>query len=215
MSQRDIESTLEKALGQFVVAKMAVSDMTDRLSHAYEAFRTRDLSGFDRAHVCIDTVYAPLRRRGSMTGLVDVWGICVDGRKVLLTLSTAQSESDDRGLEVLRDLGKRELQTPVTVTTDGAPGLLTALEVMGPRSLRQRCWSYQRQTLHEKGPPQAWPAGKVWVADRREAPTFEEGQRHPQVRLAPYQTTLPEACRCLEDDVEASLNHLQGPARHH
>jgi transposase-like protein len=62
MSPRNIESALEKALGQFVVSKSAVSDMTDRLSHEYEAFQTRDLSGFDIAYVFMDTVYEPLRR---------------------------------------------------------------------------------------------------------------------------------------------------------
>jgi hypothetical protein len=29
-----------------------------------------------------------------------------------------------------------------------------------------------------------------------------------------YQRELPEACRCLLDDAQASLNHLLGPQRH-
>ena len=82
MSQRAMESALEKALGQFVVSKSAVSEMTDRLSHEYEALRTRDLSGFDIASLCMDTVYEPLRRWGSKTGIRCAWGICVDDRKV-------------------------------------------------------------------------------------------------------------------------------------
>lgn len=93
LSQRDIESALEKALGQFVVSKSAVSDITERLPHAYEAFRTRDLSGFDIASLFMDTLYEPLRRWGSKTGVLCVWGICVDGRQVLLTLSTTNSAS--------------------------------------------------------------------------------------------------------------------------
>ena len=82
MSQRDIESVLEKTLGQCAVSKSAVSAMTDRPSHAYEAFRARDLSGFDLAYLFMDTVYEPLRRWGSKTGILGVWGICIDGRKV-------------------------------------------------------------------------------------------------------------------------------------
>jgi len=66
----------------------------------------------------MDAVYEPLRRWGSKTGMLCVWGICVDGRQVLLTLSTAHSESDDSCLEGLRDLVKRGLQTPITITTD-------------------------------------------------------------------------------------------------
>ena len=52
------------------------------------------------------------------------------------------------------------------------------------------------------------------IADLRDAPTFEEGQRRQQAILAHYQDTFPEACRRLEDDAEASLNHLKVPARH-
>jgi transposase-like protein len=214
MAQRDIESALEKALGQCVISKSAVSDITDRLSHEYEAFRTRDLSGFDLASLFMDTVYEPLRRWGSKTGILCVWGICVDGRKVLLTLSTAHSESYESCLEVLRDLVKRGLQTPVTITTDGAPGLIKAIDAMWPRALRIRCWFHKMQNLHQKVPPQAWPAFKALVADMRDAPTCEAGQRRQQAILAHYQDTFPEACRCLEDDAEASLNHLKVPARH-
>jgi transposase-like protein len=138
----------------------------------------------------------------------------VDGRKVLLSLSTAHSESYESCLEVLRELVKRGLQTPVTITTDGAPGLITAVDAMWPRSLRIRCWFHKMQNLHQKVPPQAWPAFKALVADMRDAPTFEEGQRRRQHLLVQYRDTFPEACRCLEEDAEASLNHLKVPMRH-
>ena len=40
---------------------------------------------------------------GSKTGVFCVWAICEDGRKVLLSLSTTNSESYESCLEVLRD----------------------------------------------------------------------------------------------------------------
>jgi hypothetical protein len=40
------------------------------------------------------------------------------------------------------------------------------------------------QNLHDKVPPQAWPAFKALVADMRDAPTFAEGQRRQQPLLA-------------------------------
>ena len=214
MSQRDIETALEKALGQFVMSKSAISDITDSLAHEYEAFRTRDLSGYDIAYLFIDTVYEPLRRWGSKTGILCVWGMCIDGRKVLLSLSPAHSESYESCLEVLRDLIKRGLSTPVTITTDGAPGLIKAIDFMWPRSLRIRCWFHKMQNLAAHVPAAAWPAFKALVADMRDAPTFEEGQRRFHGLLEQYQGLFPEACRCLEDDSVASLNHLKVPARH-
>lgn len=56
LSQRDIEFGLEKALGQFVLSKSTVSELTDTLSHEYEAFRTRDLSGYAVAYLFMDAV---------------------------------------------------------------------------------------------------------------------------------------------------------------
>ena len=76
-----------------------------------------------------------------------VWAICEDGRKVLLSLSTTNSESYESGLEVLRGLAKRGRQVPVTITTDGATGLTQASDAMGPKSLRIRCWLHKRQNL--------------------------------------------------------------------
>ena len=70
------------------------------------------------------------------------------------------------------------------------------------------------QNLAAHVPAQAWPTFKALVADRRDAPTFEEGQHRYHRLLGQYQDLYPEACRCLADDSEASLNHLKVPVRH-
>jgi putative transposase len=214
MAQRDMERAGEKALGQCVVSQRAVSDRTERRSHADEALRSRDLSGCASASLCIATVYEPRRRWGSTTGGLCVWGLGVEGRKVCLTLSPAPSDSSDSCREGLRDLVPRGLPTPVTMSTAGAPGLLPASEALWPRSLRMRCWFHTMQHRPQHVPPQAWPACKAWMADRRAAPTCEAGQRRQQARRAPYHDTCPAACRCLEAAAAASLPHLQVPVRH-
>jgi putative transposase len=214
LSQRDIEYSLEKALGQFIVSKSTVSELTDRLTEEYEAFHSRDLSGYEVAYLFMDAVYEPLRRWGSKTGVFCVWAICVDGRKVLLTLSTANSESYESCLEVLRDLVKRGLPTPVTITTAGAAGLTKASDAIWPKTLRIRCWFHQMQNLQQKVPPQAWPEFKALVMDMRDAPTVTAAEHRRQAIVTRYQRDFPEACRCLLDDGEASLNHLYVPQRH-
>jgi putative transposase len=214
MSQRDIEYGLEKALGQFVLSKSTVSDLTATLSQEYEAFRTRDLSGYEVAYLFIDAVYEPLRRWGSKTGVLCVWAICVDGRKVLLSLSTANRESYESCLEVLRDLVKRGLPTPVTITTDGAVGLTKAIDAIWPKALRIRCWFHKMQNLQQKVPPQAWPEFKALVIDMRDAPTVTAAEQRRQAMVTRYQRDFPEVCRCLLDDAQASLNHLYVPQRH-
>jgi putative transposase len=214
MSQRDIESSLESALGQFVLSKSTVSELTDTLSEEYEAWRIRDLSQDPVAYLFIDTVYEPLRRWGQKTGVLCVWAICEDGRKVLLSLSTTNSESYESCLEVLRGLAKRGMPTPVTITTDGAIGLTKAIDAMWPQSLRIRCWFHKMQNLQQKVPAHLWPEVKALLVDMRDAPTPEKAEKRREAIVAQYQQELPEACRCLLDDAAASLNHLAVPQRH-
>lgn len=214
LSQRDSEYSLEKAVGQFLLSKSTVSALTDSLTQEYEAFRTRDLSGYDVTYLFMDAVYEPLRRWGSKLGVFCVWAICGDGRKVLLTLSTANSESYESCLEVVRDLVKRGLPTPVTITTDGAAGLTKAIDAIWPKALRIRCWLHKMQNLQQKIPPQAWPEFKQLMADRRDAPSVAEAERRRQLIVNRYQRDFPEACRCLLDDADASLNHLYVSQRH-
>jgi len=167
-------------LGHFVLSKSAVSELTDSLAQEYDAFRSRDLSGYEVAYLFLDAVYEPLRRWDSKTGVVGVWAMCEDGRKVLLSLSTAKSESYESGLEVRRDRLQRGLQTPVTITTGGAPGLTKAIDGIWPKAWRIRGGLHTRQNLQQKVPPQAWPAFKAVGVDRRDAPSVAEAERRRQ-----------------------------------
>lgn len=214
MSQRDIEYGREQAVGQFVLSKSTVSEIAATLTEEYDTFRTRALSHEPVAYLFIDTVYEPLRRWGQKTGVLCVWAICEDGRKVLLSLSTTNSESYESCLEVLRDLVKRGMPTPVTITTDGAGGLTKAIDAMWPKALRIRCWFHKMQNLQQKVPAQAWPEVKALVVDLRDAPTGEAATERRDRIVARYQREFPEACRCLLDEAEASLNHLSVPQRH-
>jgi transposase-like protein len=214
MSQRDIEYSLESALGHFVLGKSTVSELSATLSEEYEAWRTRDLSKETVTYLFIDTVYEPLRRWGQKTGILCVWAICEDGRKVLVSLSTTNSESYESCLEVLRGLVKRGMRTPVTITTDGALGLIKAIDALWPKSLRIRCWFHKMQNFQQKVPVRAWPEVKALLVDMRDAPSREKAEQRREAIIEQYQREFPELCRCLLDDAEASLNHLELLQRH-
>ena len=115
---------------------------------------------------------------------------------------------------VLRDFAKRGMQVPVTITTDGASGLTKAIDALGPQSLRIRCWFPKRRNLQQKGPAQAWPECKTLVVAMRDAPSAEAAHARRPALIDQYQRAFPEACRCLLDEAEASLNPLQLPPRH-
>jgi transposase-like protein len=170
MAQRDLAGALETARGQCVLSTSALSPMTETRSQAYEACCTRDLRGYEVASLFLDTGYAPFRRGGRQTGGLCVWGSCVAGRKVLLTLSPTNRASGESCRDVLRALTRRGLQPPGTITTAGAPGLIKAVDFVWPRSLRIRWGRHKRQNVRQNVPPQAWPACKALVVEMREAP---------------------------------------------
>ncbi|MBN1593622.1 MAG: transposase, partial [Candidatus Coatesbacteria bacterium] len=152
MSTRDVEQALEKALGGFVISKSSVSEITAELTAEYEAFKARDLSGFDVVYLFFDAIYEPLRRYGCRTGVLCCWGYLRDGRKVLLDLTTANTESYEACMDFARGMVKRGLRTPLTITTDGALGMIKAVKAMWPKSKRIRCWFHKMQNLQAKVP---------------------------------------------------------------
>lgn len=214
MSTLDVEQALEKALGGFVLSKSSVSEITKELTAEYEAFKSRDLSGFDVAYLFIDTIYEPLRRYGSKTGVMCCWVYLTNGGKVLIDMTTGNAESYELSIDFLRGMVKRGLRVPLTVTTDGAQGLIKAVEAMWPKSKRIRCWFHKMQNLQSKVPPGAWNDFKALIQDVRDAPSLEEGKLRMERIVEKYSHQFPEACRCLQDDAQASLNHLHLPLRH-
>lgn len=214
LSVRDVEEALLEATGAFVMSDTSVSQVTERLYAQYEAFKAADLSEVDVAYVFVDALYEPLRRFGSKVAILCAWCICTDGRRMLLGMTTGNGESFETALEFLRDLVRRGLKTPLTATTDGAPGLCKAIEAMWPKAWRIRCWFHKMQNLQAKVPPSLWSDFKARLADVRDAPDHEEAQRRLDTLIARYEHELPEACRCLRDDQQASLAHLNVPRRH-
>lgn len=75
------------------------------------------------------------------------WGIATSGAKVLLGLYLASKEDTARACECLRGLKARGMNEPVRVATDGAPGLIRAVEDVFPQSLRQRCLAHKLRNL--------------------------------------------------------------------
>ncbi|MGB9793271.1 MAG: IS256 family transposase, partial [Thermacetogeniaceae bacterium] len=147
-------------------------------------------------------------------GILCAWAILTDGRRVLLHLGLGNKESYEDWLDFLRDMVKRGLKTPTTVTTDGAPGLIKAVEAMWPKSLRIRCWAHKARNILEKVPEYARAEVKAYLQTIREAPTLEAGRLAAQQTIECFKKQFPSAMQSLADDLEASLNHLRVPVAH-
>lgn len=217
LSTRDIEDLLKELSDEqeSLLSKSAVSRVTEVLWEEFEAFAKRDLSSFDVVYLFCDAVYESLRQQaGCRQAILVTWAICSDGSKVLLHLSLGNKESADAWLEHLRSLVSRNLPVPLTVTTDGAPGLIKAVEAMWPESERIRCWFHKMHNVLEKVPDAMREPIKRLLQDVRDAPDHETGTKRAKALIERYERELPSAMACLGDDLEATLAHLKLPSLH-
>ena len=203
LSTRDIEAAFRDADGQSLLSRTAVSQVTERLWQEYEAFATRDLSEFVVAYLFVDGVAERLHAGMPREAVLCAWGITEDGRKVLLHLAPGTKEDTASCTAFFEDLKRRGLADPLLVVTDGAPGLIRAVETCFPRALRQRCLAHRMRNLRGKVPEATWPDVAIRARACYEAasPALATVLRDDFVQV--YERDLPAAVRCFLDDFDA------------
>jgi transposase-like protein len=78
------------------------------------------------------------------------WGITTDGKPAFIGLAPGSGESADAWHDFLADLKDRGLPSPLLVISDGAPGLIAAIEQAFPKALRQRCLIHRARNIVAK-----------------------------------------------------------------
>jgi putative transposase len=157
LSTRDIEAAFTDAAGNVLLSRTAVSEVTERLWQEYQAFAGRDLAEFAVIYLFVDGIAERLHLGQPREAVLCAWGITADGRKVLLHLAPGTKEDTASCREFFHDLKRRGLADPLLVVTDGAPGLIRAVEECFPRAVRQRCLAHRMRNLQAKVPEPQWP----------------------------------------------------------
>ena len=150
LSTRDIEAVFADANGRSLLSRTAVSEVTERLWAEYEAFAGRDLSEFEITYLFVDGIAERLHLGQPREAVLAAWGILADGKKALLHLAPGTKEDTASCKEFFQDLRRRGLPDPLLVASDGAPGMIRAIEECLPRSIRQRCLAHKMRNLSHR-----------------------------------------------------------------
>ena len=142
------------------------------------------------------------------------WGIVEGGQKVLLGLAPGTKEDTASCRDFLRDMKARNLTDPLLVATDGAPGLIRAVEEVFPRSLRQRCLAHKMRNLEAKVPDEMWRELKGAALAAYQAGSPKLAAMAKEDFVSHYERDYPSATACFLDDFEACVAHLQMPIAH-
>src|SRR5690606_23901748 len=151
---RRVKSALAPLLKGGPLSKDAVSRLVGRMSEDFESWRTRDLANEEIVYLFLDGWYPKVRigkRRERVPVLVTL-GVRSDGGKVVLDMRIAGEESAAAWAEVVADLVKRRMCTPVLAVIDGNPGLPEALRQHWTKIEIQRCTVHKLRNLEAKAP---------------------------------------------------------------
>jgi putative transposase len=214
LSTRDIEALFADATGTSLLSRTAVSEITARLWTEYEAFASRDLSEFAVLYLFVDGIAERLHLSQPREAVLAAWGILADGKKALLHLAPGTKEDTASCREFFHDMRRRGLPDPLLVVSDGAPGIIRAIEECFPRALRQRCLAHKMRNLASKVPEHLWPEFKAHAAACYQAASPALARVLGDDIRTTYSGELPSAVACLEDDFEACIAHLKFPLGH-
>jgi len=224
LSTRDIEAVFADGDGRSLLSRTAVSEITERLWAEYENFVSRDLSEFEITYLFVDGIAERLHLGQPREAVLAAWGILADGKKALLHLAPGTKEDTASCREFFQDMPhgtspwaegpRRGLPDPLLVASDGAPGIIRAIEECLPRSVRQRCLAHKMRNLQSKVPEDLWPEFKARSTACYQAPSPALARLLRDDIAATYSRDLPSAVACLDDDFEACIAHLRSPLGH-
>src|SRR5215210_616373 len=212
LSDRDIESLLEEA-GLGHLSKNTASQLCRELRARYAAFCAKSLAEVGLLALYLDAVYLPTRPSGSKEGVLVAWGYRLSGERVLLAVRLGQRESREDWLDLGRDLTRRGLSCPWLVVTDGAPGLVSAVEELWPDAERGRCTVHKLRNVLAKLPKrhleQREHLKQAYWAALEEATDPADAERRLRQLVGDLERRYPSAAACLADDLPALCVHLR------
>ncbi len=223
LSVRDVEATLADALGpQASLSKSTVSRVCQVIAEQFNTWRIRRLDELELDYLFLDGSHFKMHQGTRAEPVLAAWGITTAGKPVLVGLEAAGNEGNDAWDDYLDGLKARGLRPPLLVISDGAAGLVGAIERTLTRSLRQRCLIHRGRNLLAKVPTHAQQEVKkaYWEIfdmpdDVTPGPRAETlAQQRIDAFAATYAKAYPAAVRCLLDDRQALTVYLRFPAEH-
>jgi transposase-like protein len=222
LSVRDVEAALAEALGpEAALSKSTVSRICEVIKTEFDAWKHRDLTGVELEYLYLDGSHFRMHPQARAEPVLCAWGITTQGAPLLVGLAPASDEGHDPWAGFLGELVARGLRPPLLVITDGAPGLIGAVEIGFPNSLRQRCLIHRCRNLLAKVPTHAQAEVKqaFWqIFDDIDGEPGDQAVAQARQRAHAfadrYDRCYPAAVACLLDTLPELTCFLRFPREH-
>lgn len=218
VSTRKIEEVLTPLLGPQAVSPGLVSKITKILDRQVNKFHCRKISD-KYEYLILDGVFlnakSPVYKKTRC--ILVAYGLWMGNNKIRRELIdfqiTPKGESEVAWERFLNGLYYRGLESKnlKLITIDGNKGLRNAIDLIYPNALPQRCWAHKLRNVANKLPRNFQD---TCISEAREiynAESYSESVIAYKKWVRVWSPIVPEAVKCLEEDIEELLNFYQCP----
>src|SRR5262249_323295 len=117
-----------------------------------QAWAARRLDQVTLDYLFLDASFFRMHPGSPAEPVLAAWGITTGGKPAFTGLAPGTGESFDAWQDFLAALRDRGLSSPLLIISDGAAGLIGAIEQVYPKALRQRCLVHRARNILAKVP---------------------------------------------------------------
>lgn len=198
-------------------SKSLVSSLSSRLDAELSAWRSRPLSAAGYPYLFVDARYENVRTGGEVVsqGVLIVSAVRGDGRREILAVDVADTESEATYQELFKSLKNRGLSGVRLVVSDDHAGLRAAIKRHFQGAGWQRCQVHFRRNVY--GTVSHRLRGEL-SADLDVVLKTADPERAREAAgqlVAKWEKIHPKVASHIDQHIEECLAHLAFPARHH
>jgi len=216
VSTRKVKAITEQLCGTSI-SSTQVSRLSAELDMNLNAFRERKLED-PYAYVYLDARYEKIRHNDSVKDMAILIALGVNtrtGKREILGVSAKLSEAEVHWRHFMQQLQKRGLHGVELLISDDHSGLRAARKTVFPSILWQRCQFHFQQNAQSYAPKRYM---KKELADAVKyvfnSASKEEAIAKCKTISTEYETTAPEFCEWLEENIEETLTVFDFPKSH-
>lgn len=215
VSTRKVAAITEQLCGTSF-SKSQVSALAGRLDADLAAWRERPLTAARYPYLTVDARYEHVRIDGRVVsqGVLIVSGVRDDGRRELLAVEVADTESEATYQELFRRLMARGLQGVTVVTSDDHAGLRAAIARHFQGASWQRCQVHFARNLQGRVGAKHRARLAAELRSIFAAPAAAQARATARTCAEGWQRSHPAVATALEEEVESCLACYAVPAAH-
>jgi transposase-like protein len=217
VSTRRVEEVLVPLLGERTVSAGLVSKITKVLDKQVERFHSQRLKD-EYTYLILDGIFlnqkSPVWKKRRC--ILVAYGMKLDGKRELIDFEMAnQGESENAWEGFLNRLYQRGLEGKnlKLVVIDGNKGLANALSLIYPFALKQRCWAHKLRNVANKCPKKLHEVCIQGAREIYKQKSYSRAIEAYKKWAGVWRGIVPEAVKCLEDDLEELLNFYSIPEK--